>query len=146
MRINFNPRTSCEVRRFNDSIVSFQGKISIHAPRVRCDRLKRAKFKFLHNFNPRTSCEVRRDCVRTEDGTGGNFNPRTSCEVRQKSYTAYGFIKAISIHAPRVRCDITNFAMIHDSYDFNPRTSCEVRQKHSSKGVSQGIFQSTHLV
>ena len=77
----FNPRTSCEVRLREPHLLSvyiiFQSthlvwgatdewrgvfifwRISIHAPRVRCD-----KFQFMNNsikiyFNPRTSCEVR---------------------------------------------------------------------------------------
>ena len=33
----------------------------------------------------------------------------------------------ISIHAPRVRCDIGPYELVSQIKNFNPRTSCEVR-------------------
>ena len=36
---------------------------------------------------------------------------------------------AISIHAPRVRCDTTFLSLANRPKHFNPRTSCEVRPK-----------------
>ena len=58
MKEDFNPRTSCEVRRFPPS----------------ADPTK-------HNFNPRTSCEVRQ-AAEIAQYEFCHFNPRTSCEVR----------------------------------------------------------------
>ncbi len=78
----FNPRTSCEVRRFGKSCETKQTHISIHAPRVRCDR----------------RCQLKRS---EED----YFNPRTSCEVRRAGKVGKRMEIKISIHAPRVRCD-----------------------------------------
>ena len=36
---------------------------------------------------------------------------------------------AISIHAPRVRCDLNYGDTVTLEINFNPRTSCEVRQQ-----------------
>ena len=77
------------------------------------------------------------------------FNPRTSCEVRHFLYNHQVHIPSfqsthlvwgatwisisrdtffnISIHAPRVRCDIWPIKCINVLTYFNPRTSCEVR-------------------
>ena len=52
------------------------------------------------------------------------FNPRTSCEVRRKMEFDQDKFMIISIHAPRVRCDL----------GINDRT------------FYKKIFQSTHLV
>ena len=80
-RMYFNPRTSCEVRpeptslnpiaklfqsthlvwgatyRFSVRYIALD--ISIHAPRVRCDKKYPALSDLIYYFNPRTSCEVR---------------------------------------------------------------------------------------
>ncbi len=99
----FNPRTSCEVRqkrtlrRYVTCFVSIHaprvrcdredirplknGEVSIHAPRVRCDNIYLTVFSLLVCFNPRTSCEVRLRVCRVP-GVIRSFNPRTSCEVR----------------------------------------------------------------
>ena len=122
-------------------------RISIHAPRVRCDDSTIQYLKCRLHFNPRTSCEVRR-CQRNERSLClhisihaprvrcdfeyepmcqlgvTNFNPRTSCEVRLFQFRKARKGKKISIHAPRVRCDIT----------------------FSAQAIKICQFQSTHLV
>ena len=92
MEMNFNPRTSCEVRPIKDKYRELFGKfqsthlvwgatrffvqlffrchISIHAPRVRCDFLGFQWGITLYNFNPRTSCEVRRAALLCTDSEG----------------------------------------------------------------------------
>ena len=102
----FNPRTSCEVRLVAICAVDKLYRISIHAPRVRCDKKIRAISLHAEHFNPRTSCEVR-------------LSPSAGLTTSA----------VISIHAPRVRCDLLRrrkrcFVFKH----FNPRTSCEVRR------------------
>ena len=52
----------------------------------------------------------------------------------------------ISIHAPRVRCDVWTISQLAELIYFNPRTSCEVRQAREARRKNQAIFQSTHLV
>ena len=113
-----------------------------------------------------------------------NFNPRTSCEVRlligenhvwniwfQSTHLVWGatnalivvlYMSHISIHAPRVRCDLSDIFLwalpdisIHAPrvrcdrnlcsfsiarYNFNPRTSCEVRQKSEDVVQLQSHF------
>ena len=83
---NFNPRTSCEVRRTNNLSAILPLTISIHAPRVRCDRSKNGNTRQSDYFNPRTSCEVRPSHRRTYPKNTEDFNPRTSCEVRPRYY------------------------------------------------------------
>ncbi len=124
---NFNPRTSCEVRQkkkcslfviflfqsthlvwgatpAENSAVYGRYAISIHAPRVRCDKINVAQQE-KYNY----------------------FNPRTSCEVRLSGTTSFICIYYISIHAPRVRCDLRACIRRIGYLNFNPRTSCEVR-------------------
>ena len=53
----------------------------------------------------------------------------------------------ISIHAPRVGCDINDISKTTSNTNFNPRTPCGVRPWTDSLPVSgQQIFQSTHPV
>ncbi len=52
----------------------------------------------------------------------------------------------ISIHAPRVRCDLIPFPSLSGRMYFNPRTSCEVRHLYSFFLILHLLFQSTHLV
>src|SRR5699024_1399461 len=79
--------------------------ISIHAPRVGCDRSRYPQPSSSDYFNPRTPCGVR------------------PWEVRQ-------FITGedISIHAPRVGCDAPPEGGGESLRDFNPRTPCGVRR------------------
>ncbi len=145
----FNPRTSCEVRPddgMNGLIPTvFQSThlvwgatvtiprnkreegISIHAPRVRCDASRPKERRPFCYFNPRTSCEVR---LMGSDGT-----PRKI--IFQSTHLVWGatsvglaaYVRTcISIHAPRVRCDVKNNPNKYEQSHFNPRTSCEVRQ------------------
>ena len=147
---NFNPRTSCEVRHLLRRKNMATQAISIHAPRVRCDYILQVFSKniaifqsthlvwgatlqllmlFLHffYFNPRTSCEVRPPLTAVGKMLG----------LFQSTHLVWGatrgavndFLKNnISIHAPRVRCDISSRFLKHWLLYFNPRTSCEVRR------------------
>ena len=51
------PRVRCDYWNKDDD--PYDLRISIHAPRVRCDLYTKSKVRLLQNFNPRTSCEVR---------------------------------------------------------------------------------------
>ena len=123
MSLNFNPRTSCEVRQINSHVNDDEFDISIHAPRVRCDHENTRGVVTANTISihaPRVRCDL--------DKTQNNyrfwyFNPRTSCEVRRSMHTP-----------PSVACN------------FNPRTSCEVRLKPDFLLLWSCIFQSTHLV
>ena len=52
----------------------------------------------------------------------------------------------ISIHAPRVRCDLERPIGRGYPDNFNPRTSCEVRRVQDDWVIDYELFQSTHLV
>ena len=123
--MNFNPRTSCEVRPV---IVSMGASDACY-------------------FNPRTSCEVRPDIdmkVNIEQGISIHA-PRVRCDARTWAYN--NLDADISIHAPRVRCDFFVFRRgCRYNIHFNPRTSCEVRHKISFDISWLFLFQSTHLV
>ena len=59
------------------------------------------------------------------DGEISIHAPRVRCDVLV--WDEGGKLKNISIHAPRVRCDtLLSMLFLHFFY-FNPRTSCEVR-------------------
>ena len=137
---NFNPRTSYEMRLAKVEFAHGAKSISIHAPRMRCDRPFAVPMSKWSNFNPRTSYEMRRGYL-------------------------VDLIKwlNISIHAPRMRCDSkqcsrfgTNerFQSTHLVWDatwsrssnkifsghFNPRTSYEMRLTVIWKKVRNRYF------
>ena len=56
---NFNPRTPCGVRLCSTSRTTMATPISIHAPRVGCDRTRPPRDWEDCYFNPRTPCGVR---------------------------------------------------------------------------------------
>ncbi len=142
--VNFNPRTSCEVRPPMSEKVTVTDNFN---PRTSCEvrRWKHWYLRCLPYFNPRTSCEVRLQWFATMQRFS-NFNPRTSCEVRHGFTDINAQWKVISIHAPRVRCDNPWPVSAFWIYYFNPRTSCEVRQRNMKSLKTHEKFQSTHLV
>ena len=166
---NFNPRSSCEERRWSDV-----GRAYIRA-----------------NFNPRSSCEERLATTSCMAAAVSNFNPRSSCEERRRRRGGTQCHPAISIHAPHARSDSassgarrhtafqstllmrgatisrqTHYYWLkisihapharsdtcqpgrshrHQSY-FNPRSSCEERLKPPMLTTAENIFQSTLLM
>ena len=141
----FNPRTSCEVRQPVMMRHKLIVNISIHAPRVRCDQEVYSFQTEWRYFNPRTSCEVRQK-RENELPYIDYFNPRTSCEVRRRRRKRKGKPKNISIHAPRVRCDVFIVFSSYGSYIsiHAPRVRCDKQLKEKIQAIC--IFQSTHLV
>ena len=102
--------------------------ISIHAPRVGCDRRRLTPRASSGNFNPRTPCGVRR--------SSGKDWPATS--KFQSTHPVWGATcldarlrrgQDISIHAPRVGCDCRAQQNQGFVEYFNPRTPCGVRQQ-----------------
>ena len=102
--------------------------ISIHAPRVGCDQGNRRQPPGRSDFNPRTPCGVRPTAARTRELSSRDFNPRTPCGVRLAALVLFREHTGISIHAPRVGCDLPLLGH-HSSTrrNFNPRTPCGVR-------------------
>ena len=139
----FNPRTSCEVRLVSSAFLQFPDCISIHAPRVRCDRPCRFRVFPLFSISihaPRVRCDKNRPCG---PENAQDFNPRTSCEVRLRVKCGLRNAAIISIHAPRVRCDYLHTSYSSSLFNFNPRTSCEVR-RIISRYQNSRLFISIH--
>ena len=102
---HFNPRTPCGVRPLDTVCHRSPPKISIHAPRVGCDCPGHAHCRASPYFNPRTPCGVRPQ----------SFCPSLHSPVFQSTHPVWGATELrvhravsgeISIHAPRVGCDI----------------------------------------
>ena len=101
-RKHFNPRPSCEGRRWNACCL-FQ--FMHFNPRPSCEGRPSSAITDAaqRHFNPRPSCEGRRYRV-YRDHIKLHFNPRPSCEGRlDRLYDMVEY--GISIHAPRVRGD-----------------------------------------
>ena len=81
--MNFNPRTSHEVRRHFAAPNGFVLRISIHAPLTRCDdQFNTYGVVFLISIHaPLTRCDIVPSKITV---SVWNFNPRTSHEVRQR--------------------------------------------------------------
>ncbi len=124
-------------------------EVSIHAPRVGCDTACNPKqeptqqFQFTHpvwgatptrfsaplclvRFNSRTPCGVRLCRLRLVACLSHRFNSRTPCGVRHRLWSGcrlYG----VSIHAPRVGCDIRHCTLWLSSHVsiHAPRVGCD---------------------
>ena len=83
---------------------------SIHAPRVGCDGYAGEHSCHSKNFNPRTPGGVRRWRCDSKNLTVYNFNPRTPGGVRHRRSLVKSPRTKISIHAPRVGCDLNNLS------------------------------------
>ena len=143
-------------------------RISIHAPRMGCDPFQTVSKIPLQHFNPRTPYGVRLAllCLMW---WGRNFNPRTPYGVRLIVNIYRAKIDLISIHAPRMGCDLhelyfviflQGFQSTHpvwgateiqiqfdDSIIISihaPRMGCDLPFQHFR--VAHSIFQSTHPV
>ena len=102
---NFNPRTPCGVRRRVPHLHRRGRAISIHAPRVGCDRSW-------------GSSDPAGRCISIHA-------PRVGCDVN--IFMRGSARRVISIHAPRVGCDTFSFCGLSLAWNFNPRTPCGVR-------------------
>ena len=143
--------------------------ISIHAPRVGCDGLESRRLSPpipISIHAPRVGCDLHSQVVKaineqfqsTHPVWGATkstcrhlflspyFNPRTPCGVRRSSMLADMGSGKISIHAPRVGCDIGSTRNGFWGVNFNPRTPCGVRQVLLRDCPGRLLFQSTHPV
>ena len=128
----FNSRTPCGVRLSSSMTYAQIHNVSIHAPRVGCDKdvtemqTQSNEFQFTHpvwgattnktmqtiiitGFNSRTPCGVRHH-ISTEGSEACSFNSRTPCGVRRLLDWAQKDRQRVSIHAPRVGCDLADSA------------------------------------
>ena len=96
------------------------------------------------NFNPRTPGGVRPAWAQWSSARS-HFNPRTPGGVRRAFSSVGSWFSEISIHAPRVGCDIRPYGLARPSIHFNPRTPGGVRPIYDlCVSLYQLEFQSTH--
>ena len=96
------PRERCDLRKF---LVAKQFRISIHAPRERCDRKRGENLRAKNHFNPRTPREVRPETAHRPDPVDRfqSTHPARGATLQSKKCSQQ---MRISIHAPRERCDV----------------------------------------
>ena len=119
--------------------------VSIHAPRVGCDEAWVITFIRSGCFNSRTPCGVRRLSWRRI-----NFHrlfqfthPVWGATVERSPCLVH---RVVSIHAPRVGCDLHPTLQGTFYIRFNSRTPCGVRPLARTKTQLQRTFQFTHPV
>ena len=101
-------------------------EVSIHAPRVGCDLRPMLRWLRWRCFNSRTPCGVRQGWAKElDDFQKFQFTHPVWGATRYR--INYNTLKQVSIHAPRVGCDITILIIARDIASFNSRTPCGVR-------------------
>ena len=140
----FNPRPSHEGRRADNLAHALPRYVSIHAPRMRGDLPGRPQPRRRHGFNPRPSHEGRR-CTRPRQWPAGGFNPRPSHEGRLHFRSFLSLSYNVSIHAPRMRGDVSVWTQKSPASRFNPRPSHEGRPLSATSFPAPHEFQSTPL-
>ena len=125
---NFNPRTPCGVRlaKGNEVLfvqVQFQSTHPVWGATMYCDATFAVwAFQSTHPVWGATSkCLTRAFFVIISIHA-----PRVGCDIR--GFSCYNQ-SIISIHAPRVGCDRTARNHLRPSANFNPRTPCGVRRR-----------------
>ena len=108
-----------------------------------CDAHYKASSDCFRHFNPRTPRGVR----------PGNVIMACLLHLFQSTHPAWGATSSldivcpnatISIHAPRVGCDLRQISPQRVRRDFNPRTPRGVRPLYPSAEADGKEFQSTH--
>ena len=143
--INFNPRTSCEVRRRMARVPAsrglFQSTHLLRGATLTVCRGRRSSCISIHA--PLARCDITADCIASNISISIHA-PLARCDKKPSSSAR---IQIISIHAPLARCDCTYGSRIPwKAENFNPRTSCEVRPAQAPGREPAAPFQSTHLL
>ena len=129
------PRVGCD--RWHGRSTA-RRSVSIHAPRVGCDKGGSYMMSFEGSFNSRTPCGVRPitdTCLRAAQ----------QFQFTHPVWGATGTVLAlrdddhVSIHAPRVGCDSLGSACRGSPAGFNSRTPCGVRRIARSVYQLQGV-------
>ena len=155
-RLNFNPRTPYGVRPLSGKVCEPSSKfqsthpvwgatlakmrlvdfliISIHAPRMGCDKIRRPCGARRKNFNPRTPYGVR---LPYKLHFVNAFQFQSTHPVWGATrYRGFLFaIICISIHAPRMGCDKVGDAVKEFNIHFNPRTPYGVRRAEPPRAI-----------
>ena len=140
--------------------------ISIHAPRVGSDKMKKEQIELQKNFNPRSPCgkRLRLQCQQWENehisihaprvGSDGffhtrqiricsYFNPRSPCGKRRLAVGTIQAFPSISIHAPRVGSDRLTTALSSSGRIFQSTLPVWEATYCSGPNISGIGFQST---
>ena len=123
----FNPRSSCEERRYGHVVEANLAYISIHAPHARSDLTSRKTSRAAKRFQS-TLLMRGATASRGRRLQKSYFNPRSSCEERRGRAARGPTLVQISIHAPHARSDARKLKQAQDEANFNPRSSCEERR------------------
>ena len=125
LQTRFNSRTPCGVRQSRPSL-AVKSKVSIHAPRVGCDGGETHRHTRDKGFNSRTPCGVRRTAGWTRSGfLMFQFTHPVWGATNTELWQAV--TPCVSIHAPRVGCDLSSAGLASRGRRFNSRTPCGVR-------------------
>ena len=149
---SFNSRTPCGVRLSCFLSIGPGRDVSIHAPRVGCDRLVQKQASINLSFNSRTPCGVRQSLHLsniflslfqfTHPVWGATYSPdlnwgaSTLFQFTHPVWGATGRMATqgdtaqVSIHAPRVGCDLSAEIGRSIYVRFNSRTPCGVRLEY----------------
>ena len=141
----FNSRTPCGVRPLKQFQELCQQKFQFTHPVWGATSMRPVggltpKFQSTHPVWGATPIASKAAC------TGQSFNSRTPCGVRRQRACLSDAQTQVSIHAPRVGCDLIGYlsAVILDS--FNSRTPCGVRLTMLDLSEPVVTFQFTHPV
>ena len=143
----FNSRTPCGVRQYQRRHHPLPTAVSIHAPRVGCDGEEAPNPAIFGGFNSRTPCGVRPPRRCSPPTYLNSFNSRTPCGVRPGLMLVQKNSTGVSIHAPRVGCDVRSsvswflkltFQFTHPVWGATPAQPAQIDETNQ--------FQFTHPV
>ncbi len=156
---DFNPRTPCGVRPPAPPPGCPGGSISIHAPRVGCDKAMGSgstdtqEFQSTHpvwgatGMDRLTELHYKFQSTHPVWGATAFGDTVYGGQLFQSTHPVWGAtdpipwvyeMDCISIHAPRVGCDPMQQAQLQLFNDFNPRTPCGVRPWLGLQDDAQG--------
>ena len=124
---DFNPRTPCGVRRCPHHSAHPSAPISIHAPRVGCDAHVVFILAVMQEFQSTHPVWGATRVTQVSSPSWGGFQSTHPVWGATAALVLLGEDTRISIHAPRVGCDLRMASRVLSSIYFNPRTPCGVR-------------------
>ena len=120
----------------------FNNCISIHAPRVGSDQLRRTKTFWCLYFNPRSPCGERLKTFMIPRLPISDFNPRSPCGERLSDHQQSNKPNRFQSTLPVWGATLISTAPSDRHYNFNPRSPCGERLKTTLKVFT--IFISIH--
>ena len=143
LKLYFNPRTPCGVRRLKSSGVPLPKLFQSTHPLRGATERRRQQHHDPRYFNPRTPCGVRHQEAPVP-ASFLYFNPRTPCGVRPGVYVPGRGRGNISIHAPLAGCDAASAAPTVTYGQFQSTHPLRGATRWKQMLLRKAIFQSTH--